>query len=223
MKIIAPAGSNVAYIGMIITNTPRESAQTYHNQFLGWNTDSLSRFSYDHDANDTDRDIKISFDDMPEIIVLNWQVKFRINPQSEADKSPGDAWTEEQQNLWQSYGKDWEARSVLRWTHTICNDKSIRSDYDDIGLTFRGESLYEGYESASTEFKKLSVEYTQIEYDTWRESQKHIFNFLEAIRQASELEQIKQMDHEVLKGIALGIYAKKHGINEKDVWQLYIK
>ncbi len=220
MKIIAPAGSNVAYIGMIITNTPLEPAQTYHIQEKNLPT---ARFLYSHDTKDTDRDVKISFDKMPEIIVLNWQVKFRMQPQSEGDKSQGDAWAKEQQKCWQSYGQDWEARSVLHWTHKICNDKSLLSDYDNVGLMFRGESLYEGYESACTEFKKLNVEYTQIEYDTWRESQKHIFKFLESIRQVSTLAQIKQMDNNVIKGIALGIYAKKNAINDEDVWQLYIK
>ena len=31
------------------------------------------------------------------------------------------------------------------------------------------------------------------------------------------------MDNNVIKGIALGIYAKKNAINDEDVWQLYIK
>jgi len=222
-KLVGLAGSNVAYIGMVCTDTLGDPAQTYHNQLAGWDPNALASFTYVHDLDDTDRDIKISFDDKQEIIVLNWQVKFRIKAQTESDKSKGDAWTKEQQKLWQSYGQDWEIRSVLRWTHTVCNDARLRSNYDNIGLRFRGESLYEGYDSASKEFKKIGAEYPRTAYDTWRESQIDILKFLELMEQATTLAQVKKLDNNVLKGIALGVYAKKHGISEEDVWHLYIK
>jgi hypothetical protein len=223
MKLIGLAGSNIAYIGMVLTGTPFGKALSYHNQVFDHRDKGKGRFQYFHDMTKDDSDVKIIFDDQQEIIVLNWQVKFRLHPDSDFNTKEGDVWSRSQYQIWKDFGSLWETRAVLQWTHSLHDDQHLRSTSDYAGSIFDGQSLYKGFTEARAEFSKFGIDYTQQDYNDWRHSQGIVFGYIEQLNDVTEVGQVDSLPNDVLKGIALGRVAKNNGLSDDNVWERYIK
>tara|TARA_Y100001937_G_scaffold97060_1_gene132082 strand:- start:7384 stop:8055 length:672 start_codon:yes stop_codon:yes gene_type:complete len=223
MKLLGVAGSNVAYIGMVINKLPITKTLTYHGQYYDSKRNKTPRFGYIHDMASQDRDIKIAFDFWQELPVINWHVKFRLHPQTNYDARVGERWNRQQKPLWNAYDDLWESRSILRWTSTWLNDPYMKSNADNIGKIFHGTCLYEGYESARAEFKKFDIDYTKDSYDSWRESQNVVLEYWQQVKDAVNVEKARKLGTQTLTGVALGMIASKNKITEDEVWETYLK
>ena len=223
MKLLGIAGSNIAYIGMVLCQMPIINTLTYHGQYFDGKKDSDRNFNYVHDMTSQDRDIKIAFDYWQELPVINWQVKFRLHPNTEYDAKAGHLWNDQQKSLWSSYDDLWETRSILRWTSTTLGDPYMKSDADKVGRIFKGTCLYEGYESARAEFKKFDIDYPKDSYDNWRQSQDVVFKYWQQVKDAVSVEKARALGSQTLVGVALGSIASKNKITEEEVWETFIK
>ena len=136
---IAPAGSNVAYINLILEETENLAETTvYHNieQNESWTHDL--NFS-----NITEHCIKIYFEKYFEAIILNWHYKHRIlhGPQKKNWEYVVD-WERSQKEHWKMYEDKWESRAVAHWYYKIYHDQSYRNMIPLPGKNFNGDSLY---------------------------------------------------------------------------------
>ena len=54
MKLLGVAGSNIAYIGMVLCQMPITNTLTYHGQYFDGKKDSDRNFNYAHDMTSQD-------------------------------------------------------------------------------------------------------------------------------------------------------------------------
>jgi len=221
MNFIAPAGSNVAYIGLIMTGVDVTPCISYHVIYKK----SKVKFSFEHDLDKKihAEDIKIYFNHMKEIIPLNWHTKFILRPATESDKTVGVKWIESQSGAWKgTYGKRWLTRAALRWMYNLDIQRIGLGDLDK-NKHFDGTCLYEGYEMSRVQFAKFGITYHEHQYQQWLNSQIEIIDKITRIAQCDSMASVHSLDDDFVQGIALGSLARKKSLPEESAWQLYIK
>ena len=225
MIIIAPAGSNITYIGFILNNIKIKDILTYHNLYFKQSR-IKTKFSWIHnlDINYVSKqDVKIYFDHYQEVIILNWHIKFRTYPNSKHDTDYGKSWEQEQKLSWEKFTTQWEERAILHQTIKILTETNISQKIYYPGRNFNGSCLYKGYAESKEEFLKFGINYSKSQYDVWKDSQKPIFDRWHFILSNITLEKIKKIDSPIEKGIALGVYSINNKIVENELWEKYIK
>lgn len=222
---IAPAGSNISYIKSILYKYPlMQSMLSYHT------IPELEEFkTHDLDYPVNDKCVKIYFEKYMEIIILNWNFKFRITPadgfsnSGKSWQSHGPEWEETQKYVWSMCKEKWDIRATLHWLYKIFNDKKYSVKIESPGKNFNGASLYEGYESAKEQFSKFGVEYSMKQYTDWKNSQQVIFNSWSKIKECKNITDIDFLDFEFEKGVALGLIGISNNISEDIIWKKYVK
>lgn len=221
MNFVAPAGSNVAYIGLIITGVDVTPCISYHTIYEKIKV----KFKYIHDVDKKidKEDIKIYFDHMKEIIPLNWYTKFILKPATEFDKTAGVQWIESQSGAWKETHSDrWMARAALRWIYNL-NTQGLGLGDLDQKKHFDGTCLYEGYEMSRSQFAKFGVTYYEHQYQQWLESQVDVIDMITSIVQCDSMTKVHSFNDDFSRGIALGSLARKRSLTEESAWQQYIK
>ena len=176
-----------------------------------------------------DKCVKIYFEKYMEIIILNWNFKFRITPADGipfsdiSDQYFGEEWEKTQKYNWSAYKEKWDMRATLHWLYKIFNDKKYSAKIKRPGKNFNGASLYEGYESAKEQFGEFDVEYSMEQYTDWKNSQQVILNSWSKIKECKNITDVDFLDFEFEKGVALGLISISNNISEEDTWELYIK
>lgn len=219
---IAPAGSNVAYIGLIITGVDVSSCLSYHAIYE--NSDAV-HFNWVHDLDKklNDNDTKVYFDDMREIIPLNWYTKFVLEPALPKDKKFGIDWVNAQSEAWKaSHGSEWMTMAALRWFGNIYKENLGLGNLDE-KRHFDGTCLYKGHKISQSQFEKFGVTYNKEQYDQWYDSQKQVIDMIAEINNCDSMAKVHSMNDDFCRGIALGVLARKMSITEETAWQQYIK
>jgi hypothetical protein len=221
MNFVAPAGSNVAYIGLIITGVDFEPCLSYHTIYEKEQTN----FHYHHDLDKkiSADDIKIYFNRMKEIIPLNWYTKFILRPATEFDKASGIEWMKIQSDSWkEKYGSKWMTRASLRWMYNL--------ELQNLGLGglnekehFDGTCLYNSYEVSQRQFAKFGTTYYKKQHEQWLHSQKSVVNTWNKIIQCDSIARLNSLNDDFFRGIALGHLSIKSSLTEESAWQQYIK
>jgi hypothetical protein len=222
---IAPAGSNISYIRFILSKYPlTQHILSYHTIP---NVDNLWTHDLDYPVND--KCIKIYFEKYIEIIILNWNFKFRITPADEINPSGksnqyyGKEWKKTQKHIWGIFKEKWDMRATLHWLYKIFNDKKYSVKIESPGKNFNGASLYEGYESAKEQFSEFRIEYSMKQYTDWKDSQQVIFNSWAKIKECKNITDVDFLDFEFEKGIALGLIGITNNMSEDIIWKKYVK
>ena len=218
--IIAPAGSNMSYIEGVLRGlkiTPGIFAGlSYHHLGVINRTSNLKYEPIDNQC------IKIYFDKFLEIIILNWHYKIRkfMDPNDREHLNFGPDWELSQKEAWKSYGDDWEIRAVLRWLYSIYNDVLYCERIKPPGKNFDGCCLYIGYEESKQEFANFGVNYTQEQYQEWKDSQKSIISVWKNMDKPNFVNEFK---YDFEKGVYIGLQGIQNKITEDQAWESYIK
>ncbi len=218
--IIAPAGSNMSYIEGVL-----RGIKITPGLFAGLSYHHLGVINRTSDLNYTpinDQCIKIYFNKFLELIILNWHYKLRVfvDPSDREHLVFGPEWEQQQKEAWKYYGNDWEIRAVLRWLYSIYQDPSYGEKIKAPGRNFDGCCLYEGYEESKREFAKFGVDYTQQQYESWRESQKKIISVWKDMDKPDFVNGFK---YDFEKGVYIGLKGMKSNMTEEQAWEQYIK
>ena len=215
---IAPAGSNVAYINLILNQEQYSDGLAYHSRdILPWTHDLKCE-------NISENNVKIYFDNHFELIILNWFHKFIVQPDNvDWVLRYAKEWTDSQKKVWSDFGEDWCVRAVLKWMYNIDADPNFKSKIREPGKNFCGSALYNGYDVAKAEFKKHHINYTAEQHQKWVDSQRPVLDSWQNIENTTEIDKIANLQYNFEKGVALGLYGLKNKLTEEVTWQNYSK
>lgn len=230
---LAPAGSNVNYIALSITYKVKPALAYHYNEDGGHSTDpnkfrnwicwmrwsnKIRTFMQDQRY----KVIQILCNDKLEYLLLNWFEKH--SRKFDHDYPYLHEWIGQQTLAWQKVCKNEEdclIRATLHWFYKIHNKRDPDViDIKEIKDKFHFNLFYNNnFELLANEFKKYDVIYTKKMYSDWVTSQKIIFDSHDKI--ISSLENPKELHSFWQKGIALGLYGKKHKLDEQQAWKRY--
>ena len=214
--IIAPAGSNMSYIEGVLRGikiTPgRFAGLSYHHLGVVNRTSDLNHKPIN------DQCIKVYFEKFRELLILNWHYKLRlfVDPDDRHHLQFGPEWELSQKEDWKYYGDKWEIRAVVRWLYTIYNDSKFGEKIKPPGRNFNGCALYEGFEQIKNEFANFDVDYTNEQYQHWKDSQK---NIMEVWKNMDVPNFVNNFEYDFEKGVYIGLQGIRNKITEDEAWE----
>jgi hypothetical protein len=233
--LLGTPGSNINYIGLVLTDCVRLPVLTYHYHLLGSHTKDFEQanfrysLTYDYSCrnaleNPSTITIQILCKDKFQYILLNWFHKW--NNKQDSDFPYLQKWMEQQDAAWAEVHDDKDtrlSRAVLHWFYKF-NDREFIDikDINEIKNKFLFESFYTGYHlDLQKEFDKYKKNYTKYMYDQWAQSQNIVFRSADKIEK--NIEHPERLDTFFEKGIAMGLYGQKSGLSETDTWRHFYK
>ena len=222
--LLSPAGGNGNYIGLVLLGKVEQPALSYHFQGnFSKNNPGVIQYHIWDDSN-------LKFCNQPDIIaiqnvvkekfyfvIVNWWEKIFFHQSSDWETAYSDDWLKEQTELWKNF--DYPiVRANLNWFYAYKNKN--RPELYDVPLIknkFYFDSLYTNYESAKDQFLKFGIEYTESQYNDWKNSQKCVFDSFQEIQNKP----INQLTKDYQKAIAIGLLGIENNLSEEECWQKY--
>lgn len=227
--IVSPAGANGNYIALVLSGLLKKNELSYHNQ--GTHSDQNKTIKQIHIYNNEQHNNIINDDsyfvlqnvvnDKFWFVIINWWEKMMYNssPYTDLDDfvTP---WIREQKERWNMY-KHPIVRAILNWFYAYKNKERPEClRINEIKNTFNFESLYTDYENTASQFAQFGIQYTQKDYQLWKDSQRVIFESNDQINNMP----IKFLKKDYQKAIAIGLLGINNNLSENECWdQLSVK
>jgi len=227
---LGPAGSNLNYIGQVISGSDIKPALAYHDNDNGshsvkknMNFKLWPLWNNDCEAHVRDPEytiIQILCKEQQKFLLLNWFEKH--SRRKESAQPYMDDWKKTQLEAWRSRELDETsilARAVLHWFYKICHkDNNELKDVPMIKNKFIFDAFYANDpHPVQEQFSLYEIDYSTKMFDKWRDSQKIIFDSYENImKKISNPLDLETFWH---RGIAIGIDGLEQNLNELEAWK----
>jgi len=221
---LSPAGGNHNYISLVLLGKIKRSILIYHEDGAYssnnpgikhghfWNDsyqkiiDNPSTFAYHNVINE-----KFYF------VIINWWEKFCYNAPDDYHRNFYKEWYDQQIFLWKNFDHP-IVRANLNWFYGYKNkDRPELKDCPHITNKFNFDCLYTNYESARDQFLKFGIEYTESQYNDWKNSQKCVFDSFQEIQNKP----INQLTKDYQKAIAIGLLGMENNLSEQECWDSF--
>ena len=230
--IVSPTGGSGNYIALTLLNKISKPELSYHWQGTHYSTNEqlirhIHRWNEQHDANLINSSRWLPHEDSIflqnvidkkwEFVIINWWEKIYHNAGKSKLRKDGEDWISWQKDLWKNYNHP-IVRAILTWTYSYndCTAPELKR-IQNIKNTFQFDSLYTDYLATKKEFEKYDIEYTEKQYNEWRQSQNIIFDSYEAIQTTP----IAILEKDYQKAIALSRIGIKDGLNVDECWEKF--
>ena len=228
--VLGPAGSNLNYIGQVITGADIKPNLAYHDNDNGshsveknmnfklwplWNSDCEL-----HLRDPEYTIIQILCEKQHKFLLLNW---FEKNSRRKRSAYPFmDIWRSKQLEVWSMLNMDETstlARAVLHWFYKIKQkDNNELKDIPIIKNKFSFDAFYENdSRHLQEQFYQYGIHYSTKMYNQWKKSQKIIFDSHERVEK--NLSNPLNLDFFWQRGIAMGIIGLENNLNESEAWE----
>jgi hypothetical protein len=241
----APAGANCNYISIIINNNNKKEIiknLVYHklgthNSIIrvikpSENLEEIKKYLTDkkyiacfvhfwrEEFNEFHKEknilsFQIFIDDYKEIVIINWFEKFIFNYTTDQDKLAGQQWLKNQDNVWKNYTSFTTERAVVHWLYNIDTKPGFKKECS-FKKIFNFSSMYNSFELTKNEFLKFNINYSKEMYNTWKDSQKIIFDSWNLIK--NNVNTPENLEHFYQRGIAIALNGLKNNLKEQECW-----